>query len=56
MINSNSKKERLDLVLLEKGFFESREKAKIAIMEGLIYVNNQNFFELRNVLNFYYSL
>ena len=41
MINNNSKKERLDLVLIEKGFFESREKAKIAIMEGLIYVNNQ---------------
>ena len=41
MINNNTKKERLDLLLVERGFFDSRERAKIAIMEGLIYVNNQ---------------
>ena len=35
------KKERLDVLLAERGIFESREKAKIAIMEGLVYVNNQ---------------
>ena len=32
-------KKRLDVLLFEKGFFDSREKARIAIMEGLVYVN-----------------
>ena len=32
---------RLDVYLYEKGYFESREKARIAIMEGNVYVNNQ---------------
>ena len=32
-------KKRLDVLLTEKGFFESREKARTAIMEGLVYVN-----------------
>ena len=32
-------KKRLDVLLAEKGFFESREKARIAIMEGLVFVN-----------------
>ena len=32
-------KKRLDLLLTEKGFFESREKARIAIMEGHVYIN-----------------
>lgn len=32
-------KERLDVLLVKKGFFESREKAKIAIMAGLVKVN-----------------
>ena len=34
-------KKRLDVLLLEKGFFESREKAKAVIMSGCVYVNNQ---------------
>ena len=34
-------KKRLDLLLVEKGFFESREKAKAVIMSGCVYVNNQ---------------
>lgn len=34
-------KKRLDILLLEKGFFESREKAKAVIMSGCVYVNNQ---------------
>lgn len=31
-------KERLDVVLVTKGFFDSREKARSAIMAGLVYV------------------
>ena len=31
-------KERLDVLLVKKGFFSSRERAKIAIMEGDVYV------------------
>ena len=34
-------KKRLDVLLVEKGFFESREKAKAVIMSGCVYVNNQ---------------
>lgn len=33
----NMKKERLDVLLVENGFFETREKAKRAIMAGLVY-------------------
>lgn len=35
------KKERLDTLLVEEGFFESREKAKRAIMAGLVFIDNQ---------------
>lgn len=35
------KKIRLDVYLVNNGYFESREKARIAIMEGKIFVNNQ---------------
>ena len=34
-------KKRLDLLLVEKGYYESREKAKAVIMAGCVYVNNQ---------------
>lgn len=34
-------KKRLDILLLEKNFFPSRERAKAAIMEGLVYLNGQ---------------
>ncbi|MBB6730513.1 TlyA family RNA methyltransferase [Cohnella zeiphila] len=34
-------KERLDVLLLEQGFFESREKAKAAIMAGLVLVGSE---------------
>ncbi|NLL30424.1 MAG: TlyA family RNA methyltransferase [Clostridiales bacterium] len=33
------KKERLDVLLVEKGIFQSRERAKAAIMEGKIFVD-----------------
>lgn len=36
-----SKKERIDTLLVQKGFFDSRERAKRSIMAGLIFVNNQ---------------
>lgn len=35
------KKIRLDLYLTENGFFPTREKARVAIMEGNVFVNNQ---------------
>ena len=36
-----SEKKRLDIVLFERGFAESREKAKALIMSGIVYVNDQ---------------
>ncbi|MDS1030101.1 TlyA family RNA methyltransferase [Bacillota bacterium LX-D] len=35
------KKERLDILLVQSGFYSSREKAKAAIMAGLILVNGE---------------
>jgi 23S rRNA (cytidine1920-2'-O)/16S rRNA (cytidine1409-2'-O)-methyltransferase len=37
----DSLKERLDLILVNRGLFPTREKAKAAIMAGHIYVNKQ---------------
>ncbi|NLK20933.1 MAG: TlyA family RNA methyltransferase [Epulopiscium sp.] len=34
-----TKKERLDVLLVKRGLFDSREKAKTSIMAGLIFVN-----------------
>ncbi len=34
-------KDRLDVILVEKGYFQSREKAKSAIMAGIVYVDGQ---------------
>jgi 23S rRNA (cytidine1920-2'-O)/16S rRNA (cytidine1409-2'-O)-methyltransferase len=36
-----SSKERIDLLLVELGFFASREKAKAALMAGLVLVENE---------------
>lgn len=36
-----SEKKRLDVVLVELGLAESRERAKAYIMSGIVYVNNQ---------------
>lgn len=36
-----SDKKRLDVVLFEQGYAESREKAKALIMSGIVYVNGQ---------------
>lgn len=38
---ANKNKMRLDLRLVKDGIFDSREKARIAIMEGLVYIDNQ---------------
>lgn len=35
------KKERLDILLVEKGIFTSRERAKTSIMAGLIFIDGQ---------------
>lgn len=37
----SSDKERLDILLVEHGYFESREKAKAAIMAGLVFANEE---------------
>lgn len=37
----NSLKERLDLLLVQRGLYPTREKARTAIMAGQIYVNKQ---------------
>lgn len=39
-MEQKKKKERLDVLLVEKGFFESRENAKRHIMAGIILVND----------------
>ena len=36
-----AKKKRLDILLFEQGYAESREKAKAIIMSGIVYVDNQ---------------
>lgn len=36
-----AERERLDVLLVEKGFETSRERAKAVIMSGIVYVNNQ---------------
>lgn len=36
-----NKKERIDTLLVEEGFFDSREKARRAIMAGLVFIDNQ---------------
>lgn len=36
-----AKKERIDVLLVKKGLFESREQAKRAVMAGTIFIDNQ---------------
>ena len=40
-MDNKVKKVRLDLYLLDRGMFPTREKARVAIMEGNVFVNNQ---------------
>jgi len=37
----NSLKDRLDVILVNKGLFQSRERAKAAIMAGIVFVDGQ---------------
>ncbi len=37
----SSTKERIDILLVEQGFYDSREKAKAAIMAGLVFANDE---------------
>jgi len=41
MEKTTATKERLDVLLLELGYFDSREKAKAAIMAGLVYIGTE---------------
>ena len=34
-------KKRLDSLLVEKGYFESRARARSAIMSGIVYIDGQ---------------
>ncbi|MFA6990367.1 MAG: S4 domain-containing protein, partial [Candidatus Gastranaerophilaceae bacterium] len=38
---AKEKKERLDKILFEKGFFETKSKAQAAVMAGNVKVNDQ---------------
>lgn len=44
-------KERLDVLLVAKGFFSSREKAKASVMAGLIYVDGNRVDKAGNMTN-----
>lgn len=39
--NKETQKERIDVLLVEQGYFDSREKAKAAVMAGLVYVGTE---------------
>lgn len=41
MEKTTATKERLDVLLLELGYFDSREKAKASIMAGLVYIGTE---------------
>lgn len=40
-MQKSAKKERVDILLVEQGLFSSREKAKAAIMAGIVYMNEE---------------
>lgn len=47
----NILKERLDILLVKKGLFQSRERAKAAIMAGIIYVDGQKSDKAGNMVD-----
>lgn len=48
---NNTLKERLDVLLVEKGLFESREKAKASVMAGLVFVDGRRVDKAGNMTN-----
>lgn len=44
-------KERLDVLLVKKGYFESREKAKRAIMAGLVFIGQERYDKAGTMVN-----
>lgn len=44
-------KERLDVLLVEKGYFPTREKAKASVMAGLVYVDGNRVEKAGNMTN-----
>ena len=44
-------KERLDTLLVRKGYYQSRERAKAAIMAGIVYVDGQRSDKAGNQVN-----
>ena len=47
-------KERLDVLLVQRGLAPSREKAKAMIMEGNVYVNDQKAGNIEYVYDLKY--
>lgn len=43
-------KERLDILLVNKGYFQSRERAKAAIMAGIVYIDGQKSDKAGNMI------
>jgi 23S rRNA (cytidine1920-2'-O)/16S rRNA (cytidine1409-2'-O)-methyltransferase len=46
-----TKKKRLDVLLFEKGFVETRTKAQVFIIEGSVFVNNQVQYKPSTLVN-----
>lgn len=47
----NILKERLDVLLVKKGFYQSRERAKASIMAGIVYVDGQKSDKAGNMVD-----
>ena len=47
----NTLKERLDVLLVKKGFYQSRERAKASIMAGIVYVDGQKSDKAGNMID-----
>ncbi len=47
----NILKERLDVLLVQKGYYNSRERAKAAIMAGIVYVDEQKSDKAGNMID-----
>ena len=47
----NTLKERLDVLLVKRGFYQSRERAKASIMAGIVYVDGQKSDKAGNMID-----